>query len=762
MRSTLARALVALTLVLVAAPVALADVDLCATASCSGRTTTGTIGAASTSLALGAAIDLANGQGIRVNHAGAAPTIGTPTGLGVAPVGVAGSTSYLYQIAAFDDRCGISAATSAGGISNGNAILDANNYNDVTFAAGAGATPRGYIVWRKVGSGAYQYYKLVNFTEWWDYGVGDAKPDWVPALPPVAPLSQCLQTTIAAGGGTTTLTLTDPATTATTAEVVTHDDSVALTNAVTALNAAGGGYNLTCPGSARIRYLTRPPIISVANANVVGSPGCTFLPVGDGIALNLTGPATGAALTLTAPVLEGSTRVSLASVAGLVVDRDYVAIEQLPPAGSGIGPTVAKNFFVSPIKFIQGNDVYLNDPSPTVFAPSFTTIAVSGTWFANDTITVSFPGASPSSVTYRVINGDTYASIAQNVAMAINNAFGGLPATDGTRVYAQSQRASSGSLTSQVLIFVPSTLTTTIGTSAVSAGGLLTLVANDAATAPNVRVWTPLDGGVGVYGLVIDGRDSSGGLIFAANYTDERFKNLTLKNAHFGAALKTQGANYFVLLDDVTGVDNGSAAVNFTQPSDIWVTYATVVQRSNVRSRGSKGFGPQDQTGSYLMGVNEYQSGASGGRGRKVEAYGGVLLANEMSHNVAYTNFALAYGLHSASISGVLAYGGDERSLLSNATCLWTDDSGVTLVRWFGVHTRRCYKDDLELPIPNVRNGAMGLVLGGGVSSIYNAGMGRFYYLNGYDRVGGNTGLTTFGGTVAAQQSPIIMMNYDQ
>ena len=87
-------------------------------ASGSQTQTTGTISAGGTALTIASAIDFVNcpplsgepGQGIRIYHAGAAPTVAAPTGVTVTPVGTTGSTTYSYEIVANDYYGGASAS----------------------------------------------------------------------------------------------------------------------------------------------------------------------------------------------------------------------------------------------------------------------------------------------------------------------------------------------------------------------------------------------------------------------------------------------------------------------------------------------------------------------------------------------------------------------------------------------------------------------------------------------------------------------------
>lgn len=201
-------------------------------ASGSTQTTTGDITAGSAVLTLAAAIDFKNGQGITVNHAGAACTLATPSAPTVTPTGTAGTTTYQYQIVALDGKGGCTAASAAGVTTTGNATLSATNYNALSWTAVSGATA--YAVYGRV-SGTMQLLAIVSGTSWNDKGTAAiTPPSTLPSTPPASALADTLVTTISSGGGTTTLTLAVTATTTATAQEVGHDDTAAFLNAINA------------------------------------------------------------------------------------------------------------------------------------------------------------------------------------------------------------------------------------------------------------------------------------------------------------------------------------------------------------------------------------------------------------------------------------------------------------------------------------------------------------------------------------------------
>lgn len=215
--------------------------------SASSTTTTGTISASSTSLTLAAAIDFVNGQGIAIEHAGAAFATNPPTGVTVAPQGTAGATTYSYRIAAVDAAGGVGAAVTAATTATGNAALSTTNYNKVTWTApAAGPAPLGYAVYGRVG-GSEALLAFVCGTRFDDVGIAYAGITfpWLPTAPQASALADRLVTTISSGAGTTTLTLAAAATTAATSVTVSHDDTAALQAAVT--ESASSGRTLHVP-----------------------------------------------------------------------------------------------------------------------------------------------------------------------------------------------------------------------------------------------------------------------------------------------------------------------------------------------------------------------------------------------------------------------------------------------------------------------------------------------------------------------------------
>jgi hypothetical protein len=215
-------------------------------ASGSSQSTTGTIGAGSASLALSAAIDFQNGQGIRIDHAGAAITIGPPTSPSATPTGT-GATVYTYQVASLDANGGVSAATSTFTATN-NATLGFTAFNTLNWTAGTGS-PLAYAVYKKIGAGAVSLVFITTATSYVDGGFAafQNRPNWLPATPPAAALADWLVTSISSGGGTTSLTLAATATTAVSGGSILHDDTAGLQAAVTYAQSLSAGGTIVIP-----------------------------------------------------------------------------------------------------------------------------------------------------------------------------------------------------------------------------------------------------------------------------------------------------------------------------------------------------------------------------------------------------------------------------------------------------------------------------------------------------------------------------------
>lgn len=275
-------------------------------ASGSTESTTGTITANSSQLTLAAAKDFRIGQGIAIMHAGPLPSISSPASPTVTPKGTTGSTAYTYYIAAVDDLGGVTAASSAGATSTGNASLDSTNYNALSWTAISNAFA--YIIWGDSSNPATSqgFLAVVGTTSYNDEGNGNSTnggnadvtaPPWSPTMPPSSALGEYLLTTIKAISGTA-VTLTDATTSGVTDAWIGHDDTVAVNAALSASDAyrgivrALGVFSLwdkiTLPNNVALLGLDRMPEISAENLGISQYFPALWLRGLDGPPINFT------------------------------------------------------------------------------------------------------------------------------------------------------------------------------------------------------------------------------------------------------------------------------------------------------------------------------------------------------------------------------------------------------------------------------------------------------------------------------------------
>jgi len=240
----------------------------------SGQTTTGTISASSTSLAIASALDFINGEGVRVNHAGPAFLPGAPSSLVVTPTGTAGATTYVYTIASLDAIGGVGIAIGNITTTTGNATLSSTNYNALTWTAGSGS-PWGYAVYVSCPSctqhtSTATLIAITQTNSYNDFGFNliTPAPDWLPVAPQVSALASWLVTTVSSGGGTTTLTLGNAATTAATTQLIDHDDTVALQACITAALNAKTRCHLS--GLSGVSFPTTSPLQANGRVEIFG------------------------------------------------------------------------------------------------------------------------------------------------------------------------------------------------------------------------------------------------------------------------------------------------------------------------------------------------------------------------------------------------------------------------------------------------------------------------------------------------------------
>jgi parallel beta-helix repeat protein len=206
-------------------------------ASGSAQNTTANCVSGNTTVALGAAIDFANGQGIALEHCGATFTGAQPTGLFVTPsatgAGPTGSTTYAYQVACADANGGVGVAASPFSISNGNATLGTVTqasrliaWNQLSFTTTCPAV----AIWRNTAGTGYHLIGVFQAgAAILDAGFVQVTIPGIPDTPTATALNDRLVTTIASGGGTVSLVLAAPPGNSATGAYVGHDDTAALT-----------------------------------------------------------------------------------------------------------------------------------------------------------------------------------------------------------------------------------------------------------------------------------------------------------------------------------------------------------------------------------------------------------------------------------------------------------------------------------------------------------------------------------------------------
>lgn len=217
-----------------------------AAGSNTATTSNATFTSGTNTLTLVSAIDFANGQGIRVNHAGAAFAANPASSVGCTASGTTGATVYAYTVVALDANGGVGVAPTQCQINNGNATLTSVNKNTVTWALPGSSSPVAYAIYVKVGAGAYHATAIVGntITSFVDTNAGNINPpDWLPALPNFSTsFADWLVTIITSGQTTTSLVLgANAGSTVLSGTGVFHDDTAALQAAITAAQTGGFG-----------------------------------------------------------------------------------------------------------------------------------------------------------------------------------------------------------------------------------------------------------------------------------------------------------------------------------------------------------------------------------------------------------------------------------------------------------------------------------------------------------------------------------------
>lgn len=248
-------------------------------ASGSAETTTGTISAGSKTLTLADAQDFASGQGIFLQHAGAACANGTPGGVSVTTQGTSGSTHYTYAAISLDDAGGYSDSCTYTTITTGNATLSNTNYNQVTVTPPSGNSEAPVALYGGPSGSPLQYITGLQYN-WYGYVYNDngtayeTAPSYLPATLPatggVTGEAGWLSTTIRDGAGTTTLTLAAAATSAATDTAVYHDDTTAISNWL----ADSNGAKTIPPGT---YYVSTSPTLDTGSDVLIQGQGETAI-----------------------------------------------------------------------------------------------------------------------------------------------------------------------------------------------------------------------------------------------------------------------------------------------------------------------------------------------------------------------------------------------------------------------------------------------------------------------------------------------------
>jgi len=240
-------------------------------ASGSSQTTTGTATGGASALTLAAAIDFANGQGIRIDGAGSAPALTGPTSPSAAVVGATGSTTYNYKIAGIDASCGMTSPVALSSITTGNATFSPTNYNSVTFTPG---TMPNYVLWRQIGAGAWAVAAVGNSSPILDKGLTLNWPiDCIPSTPLGVAQNDFFVTSILSGGGTTAITTAANIPSSVAGAKIFHDDTTAL-NLAFSSNATLGA-NIIAPCGTYNTSGAWGPTTTTAPIGITGSGQCT-------------------------------------------------------------------------------------------------------------------------------------------------------------------------------------------------------------------------------------------------------------------------------------------------------------------------------------------------------------------------------------------------------------------------------------------------------------------------------------------------------
>lgn len=229
----------------------------------SKKETTCSVSSSSHEVVLFSAEDFVNGQVISIEHAGSPGLLTPPTSITVSASGLnrqgpTGSTVYSYKVSSVDEDGAVSSASEAVTIINGNDTLGKISplirglaFNVVRWDASINKA----AVWRSKNGGTYQLIGVFGMGQSdsiangvMDAGLPEISIPWVPSQPPSSPLNKRLITKIINGGGTKNITINDIPSTSGTRLLIRHDDTIAITKAMscsTHITIPPGDYNVT-------------------------------------------------------------------------------------------------------------------------------------------------------------------------------------------------------------------------------------------------------------------------------------------------------------------------------------------------------------------------------------------------------------------------------------------------------------------------------------------------------------------------------------
>lgn len=130
------------------------------------------------------AVNSKTSSGFNVDLYPQLPTIAVPGAPTVTPTGTTGATSYSYTCVALDGNGGVTAASSAGSTTTGNATLSGTNYNALSVTAVPGAVQ--YAWYRTVGGASQGLIGVTSAATLNDTGLATTTSAGVPSSSPAA------------------------------------------------------------------------------------------------------------------------------------------------------------------------------------------------------------------------------------------------------------------------------------------------------------------------------------------------------------------------------------------------------------------------------------------------------------------------------------------------------------------------------------------------------------------------------------------------